>query len=66
MEDPLAADIAELGRYDPLESALAGTKAVQRIEAGDVACVDGGAFIPIPAVDLDRIGHPRASQLRIQ
>ncbi len=59
MEDTLAADIAELGRFDPLERALARTKAVQRVEAGGVACVDGGPLIPIPAVHVDWIGHAR-------
>ena len=59
MEDTLAADIAELGRFDPLEHALARTKAVQRVEAGGVERVDGGALIPIPAVHLDWIGHAR-------
>jgi hypothetical protein len=57
MEDTLAADIAKLDRFDPVERALARTKAVQRVEAGGIACVDGDALIPIPSVHLDWIGH---------
>src|SRR5206468_5462818 len=59
MKDALAADIADLGRFDPGERALARTKAVQRVDAGGVARVNGGALIPTPAVDVDRIGHAR-------
>jgi hypothetical protein len=33
MENALAAEITELGRFDPVERALTRTKAVQRVEA---------------------------------
>jgi len=59
MKDALSADAAELDRFDPVERALAGAKAVQRVEAGGVARVDGGALVPIPPVDINRIGHAK-------
>jgi hypothetical protein len=37
---------------------LNSTKAVQGVEAGGVARVDGGALVPISPVHVDRIGHP--------
>ncbi len=59
MKDALSADAAELDRFDPVERALAGAKAVQRVEAGGVARVNGGALVPIPPVDINRIGHAK-------
>lgn len=57
MEHVFSADIAELGRFDPVERTVPRTKAVQFIEAGSVARVDRCALAPIAEVDVDRVGH---------
>src|SRR5262249_20756843 len=59
MEDALSVDVAELDRFDRVERVLARTKAVQHVIASGVACVKGGALIPILAIDFERISHAK-------
>jgi hypothetical protein len=57
MQHALSKDVAEFGRFDCVQNVLAGTKPVKLIIAGAVACMDCRALIPIPAVDVDVVGH---------
>ena len=63
MQSALSDDVAEFARFDLMQRVLARTKAVKHVIAGRIACVNCGALIPVPAVDLDGVGHVN-SQVR--
>src|SRR3954453_10369026 len=57
MQHSLAGDVAKFGCFDRVQRVLAGTKPVQPIIAGGVACVNCRALVPVPAVDFDIVCH---------
>ena len=57
MQNALAGDVAEFGRFNLVQGVLAGTKPVQHVIAGGIARMNGGALIPVPAVHFDGVGH---------
>jgi hypothetical protein len=44
-----------------VESVLTRTEAIEHIIAGCVSSMDRSALVPIPAVDVNGIGHAKAS-----
>ena len=57
MQNALAGDIAEFGRFDLVQGVLARTKPLKHVIAGGIARMNGGALIPVPAVDFEVVGH---------
>jgi hypothetical protein len=57
MEDSQSRDVAELRRFDRMESVLAAPKAVEHVVAGGIPGVDRGTLVPVPPIELDRFVH---------
>jgi hypothetical protein len=57
MQNALSGNVAELGRFNRMQRVLAGTKSVEHIITGAIACMNYGALIPVPTVHFDVVGH---------
>ena len=57
MKNALSGDVAEFGRFNRMERVLARTKPVEHIITSRITCMNCGAFVPVPLVDFDVVGH---------
>jgi len=55
MQNALAAEIADLAHLDRKERVFAPAKSVETIVVVEIAGVDERAFVPIAAIDFERV-----------
>ena len=57
MQDALSPDVAEFRHFNRTQRVLARPKPVEHVFTVGIACMNGGALVPVPAIDVEGIGH---------